>query len=237
MSRSYLALDTSTESCSVALLHGGEISFHRFLNTREHAKLLLPMIEELLVAANAGVQDLDGICFGRGPGSFTGLRIAASAAQGLAFARDLPLVAVSSLAAVAQGAKRELGLKYSAVAMDARMGQVYWACYDVSANTAVLQGEEAVVDPSAVSLPCGDKQWVGVGTGWDEHSAELERVTQSLVQRNMGSRWPEAQDILRLALVDFAAGNTVTAEQALPVYLRNKVAKTTAERLAEGGKR
>lgn len=237
MSRSYLALDTSTESCSVALLHGGEISFHRFLNTREHAKLLLPMIEELLAAAGAGVNDLNGIAFGRGPGSFTGLRIAASAAQGLAFARDLPLVAVSTLAAVAQGAKRELGLKYCAVAMDARMGQVYWACYDVSGNTAKLVGQEVVVDPSAVTLPSAEFQWMGVGTGWDEHPVDLQRATQSVVRRNMGGRRPEAQDILRLALVDFAAGNTVEAECALPVYLRNKVAKTTAERLAEGGKR
>lgn len=236
MSRSYLALDTSTECCSVALLFDGEISFHRFLNTREHAKLLLPMVQELLDAAGASMADLDGIAFARGPGSFTGLRIAASAAQGLAFAQSLPLVGVSTLAAVAQGAKRELGVKQVAVAMDARMGQVYWGCYDTSKSTAVLLGEEAVCDPQDIVLPQGN-QWVGVGTGWDEHEQALETASESSVLRHMGSRRPDAQDVLRLALPFFASGETVRIEQAQPVYLRNKVAKTTAERLAEGGKR
>jgi len=207
VSYSYLALDTSTECCSVALLHQGEVSSHRFLNTREHAKLLLPMVQELLSAADASMASLDGVAFACGPGSFTGLRIAASAAQGLAYAQNLPLVAVSSLAAVAQGAKRELGIKQAAVAMDAR-----------------------------VALPEGN-QWVGVGTGWDEHEQVLGRVSQGVVMRQLGSRRPEAQDVLRLALPDFASGKTLTPEQALPVYLRDKVAKTTAERLAEGGKR
>ncbi|MGB0865247.1 MAG: tRNA (adenosine(37)-N6)-threonylcarbamoyltransferase complex dimerization subunit type 1 TsaB [Granulosicoccaceae bacterium] len=236
MSYSYLALDTSTECCSVALLHQGEVSSHRFLNTREHAKLLLPMVQELLSAADASMASLDGVAFACGPGSFTGLRIAASAAQGLAYAQNLPLVAVSSLAAVAQGAKRELGIKQAAVAMDARMGQVYWACFDTSGSTAQLLGNELVCDPERVALPEGN-QWVGVGTGWDEHEQVLGRVSQGVVMRQLGSRRPEAQDVLRLALPDFASGKTLTPEQALPVYLRDKVAKTTAERLAEGGKR
>jgi len=236
VSRNYLALDTSTESCSVALLYDGKTSSHRFLNTHEHAKLLLPMVQELLSTAGATMNDVNGVAFARGPGSFTGLRIAASAAQGLAYARELPIIAVSSLAAVAQGAKRELGIKHAAVAMDARMGQVYWGCYDCSQSVAALVGEESVCDPQAIALPEGN-QWVGIGTGWDEHEETLESVSASTVHRHMGSRRPEAQDVLRLALPGFASGNTLTVEQALPVYLRDKVAKTTAERLAEGGKR
>lgn len=236
MSRCYLALDTSTECCSVALLYDGEISSHQFLHTREHAKLLLPMVQELLGAAGVGVGALDGVAFARGPGSFTGLRIAASAAQGLALARELPVVAVSSLAAVAQGAKRELGIARAAVAMDARMGQVYWGCFDTSSACAQLVGEESVCDPSAIALPEGS-QWIGVGTGWEEHGDALESVSAGVVLRQMGARRPQAQDVLRLALPVFASGETLSPEQALPVYLRDKVAKTTAERLAEGGKR
>ncbi len=236
MSRSYLALDTSTECCSVALLHNGEISTHRFHNTREHAKLLLPMVQELLASAGACMSDLDGVAFARGPGSFTGLRIAASAAQGLAFAKELPLVGVSTLATVAQGAKRELGIKQAAVAMDARMGQIYWGCYDSTQSTLSLIGDETVCDPQNIQLPEGNR-WVGVGTGWDEYTEQLEAASQTIVLRHMSNRRPEAQDVLRLALPNFANGVTLKAEQAQPVYLRDKVAKTTAERLAEGGKR
>lgn len=236
MSRNYLALDTSTESCSVALLYDGEISHHRYVSTREHANLLLPMVQELLQTAGATMPELQGIAFGCGPGSFTGLRIAASCAQGLAYAQGLPVVGVSSLAAVAQGAKRELGIKQAAVAMDARMGQVYWGCYDLSDSKPKLAAPEAVCDPTDVKLPEGN-QWVGIGTGWDEYATALESVTAGTVIRHMGNRRPEAQDVLMLALPSFASGETLTPEQALPNYLRDKVAKTTAERLAEGGKR
>ncbi len=117
------------------------------------------------------------------------------------------------------------------------MGQVYWGCYDCSAKTARLVGEESVLDPQAVSLVDDARHWVGVGTGWDEYESALNQATESSVLRHFGERRPEAQDVLRLALVDFAAGNTLRPEEALPVYLRDKVAKTTRERLAEGGKR
>ncbi len=220
-----LALDTSTDACSAALwLDGGTIE--RFALGREHAGRILPMIEELLAEAGLALKGLDAIAFGRGPGSFTGLRIAAGVVQGLAFGADKPVVPVSSLAALAQGidAPRVLA------AFDARMHQVYWGAYARGADGLMaVAGEECVIAPDRVPLPEG-ADWTGAGSGWDQYAAALQaRLGARLAGWRVGCH-PRARDVAVLAAAAFRAGRAVSPELAIPVYLRDEVAVKTAER-------
>lgn len=228
MSRIVLGLDTTTEACSVALFDGSELHAHRFLNTREHAVRLLPMIDELLNTAGVAKTAIDCIGFARGPGSFTGCRISTAAAQGLGYALDRPLVSVSTLEALAEGAKRELGVTRVATAIDARMSQVYWACFERRGSNWRCAVDEKVCDPGDTAVP-DTQSWVGVGSGW---AAYEDALTESCpgVTRQFGQLLPDARDVVMLTLPRFGRGDTVSAEDAEPVYLRNKVALTTRER-------
>jgi tRNA threonylcarbamoyladenosine biosynthesis protein TsaB len=218
-----LALDTSTEACSVALSLDGETA-ERFALGREHAGRILPMVEELLSEAGLPLSAIDAIAFGRGPGSFTGLRIAAGVVQGLAFGADKPVVPISSLAALAQGipAPRVLA------AFDARMHQVYWGCYTRGADGLVtLVGEECVVAPDQVPLPEGQR-WTGAGSGWDAYREALEsRLGRRFAGAQSGG-YPHAQDVAVLAAAAFRSGTMVRPEEALPLYLRDEVAVKAA---------
>lgn len=220
-----LALETATEACSAALYLNGTITEQFQLAPREHNRLILPMIEILLQEAGLELKDLDGLAFGRGPGSFTGVRIATGVVQGLAFGADLPVAPVSSLAAMAQEALAETGEDYALPCIDARMGEVYWGVYRRDAEgLAELLGEEAVADASAVLFP-EEAAGHGIGSGWGSYDTELTARLGSRVTGVLPDRFPRARWIARLGAQILAQGGGVAAEAAQPVYLRDRVAK------------
>lgn len=216
-----LAVDTATEACSAALLcERGLIERYELLG-RGHAERLLPMVDELLVEAGIGVQALDAIAFGRGPGSFTGLRIAAGITQGLAAGAGLPVLPVSDLAAVAAAGARQSGMNRVLVCMDARMGQVYWAAFDCSAAQPFALTQEALADPAEVAAPEGEP-WFGAGHGFAAYPMLATRLSSRL-SGTAPEILPRAGDIACIGAADFALGRGLPAAQALPVYLRNEV--------------
>ncbi|SCY11629.1 MULTISPECIES: tRNA (adenosine(37)-N6)-threonylcarbamoyltransferase complex dimerization subunit type 1 TsaB [unclassified Pseudomonas] len=221
-----LALDTATEACSVALLHNGKVTSHYEVIPRLHAQKLLPMIQRLLSDAGTTLQAVDAIAFGRGPGAFTGVRIAIGVVQGLAFALERPVLPVSNLAVLAQRAMREHGARQVAAAIDARMDEVYWGCYRETDGEMRLVGSEAVLPPEAAALPSGaDGDWFGAGTGWGYG----ERIAVSLTGQD-ATLLPHAEDLLALARFAWARGEAIPADDAQPVYLRDKVATPKSER-------
>ena len=221
-----LAIDTATEGCSAALFNDGEVISRLQVVPRKHADLILPMLDEVLAEAELSVKQLDALAFGRGPGAFTGVRIATGVIQGIAYGSDLPVVPVSTLRALAQRTYDEHGHHKVLTAFDARMDEVYWGEYVLDENRIMqMQGEEQVIAPEniAVSEHIGD--WVGSGSGWATYGDTLKQSvgTQSIqLYPDMISR---AEEIVMLANTDFQQGISVSAENALPVYLRNKVAK------------
>jgi tRNA threonylcarbamoyladenosine biosynthesis protein TsaB len=221
-----LALDTASQACSVALAVGDEVIERIETRPRMHAATVLPMVEACLAEAGLKLAGLDGIAFGQGPGSFTGLRIAASVTQGLAFGADLPVAPVSSLAAVAVAAGRVHGWADVLVANDARMGEVYTGAYRRGEDGLPLAVAcDALLVPEALGMP-GDGAWKGVGTAfaaWPELAGLL----------GLGATDPEleptARDHLALGAALLARGGGVAAWDALPVYLREKVAWKSAK--------
>ncbi len=170
-----VAIETSAEACSAALWSDGDV-FERFaIAPRAHSELILPMLGEVLADGGVARADLDGVVFGRGPGSFTGVRIATGVAQGLAYGLDLPVVPVSTLEILAQGVLRELGADRVLAAFDARMGEIYWATCVADANGLMrIEGEELVCAPDAVPQ-APDGQWVGAGSGWEAYTDVLSQ--------------------------------------------------------------
>jgi len=224
MSSILLAIETSTPACSAALSVKGEILERYALAPRQHAALMLPMIESLLVEADLTLPQLDAIAFGRGPGSFTGVRIAASMVQGIAFAAGLPVVPVSTLAALALGGMRESQLPRLMAAMDARKDEVYWGCYTgTGEGLVVLQGGECVCTPGRVP-EVGPGDWVGVGSGWGAYGKQLLQRLGAQVIRLIPDLEPRAADVARLGVHAFNQGVRLRPEEAVPVYLRNNIA-------------
>ena len=216
-----LAIDTATEACSAALSIDGEINERYEVAPRQHAELILPMVDELLAEADLKIQALDVLAFGRGPGAFTGVRIATGVIQGLAFATGIPVVPVSTLACLAQGAIDKSENIISAI--DARMGEIYWGLYKVNAQNLVESvTKEAVSKPDDIKIR-EDGQWFGVGSGWSSYHEILRAKATTGLLGFDGDRFPRARDIIPLAENEALQGNTVTAGNALPVYLRNKV--------------
>jgi len=214
-----LALETATEACSAALNIDGEIRERFEIAPRGHSELILPMLESLLAEADISLRQVDALAFGRGPGAFTGVRIGVGVAQGVALGADLPVVPISTLAALAQasGAGRVLA------AIDARMDEVYWGCYVRDENGRVaLQGEECVVAP-ADTPPVEGEGWLGAGSGWGVHGEVLHQRHAGQVSTQDPRALPRAAAVSQLAVAAHAAGAAVSAEQALPVYLRDKV--------------
>lgn len=214
-----LALDTATEACSAALFLNGETTIRYRYAPRQHAELILPMVDELLSEAEIDIRSLDCLAFGRGPGAFTGVRIATGVIQGLAFASDLPVVPVSTLATLAQGAIAKSDFLFSAI--DARMGEIYWGLYQADGDIVTAVTDERVSKPGSVTIP-GDKAWFGAGSGWKTYRNELLQATSRCTGQD-GDAYPHARDIIPLAIRDYETGKAVAAEQALPVYLRNRV--------------
>lgn len=219
-----LALDTSEDACSAALNLDGEIMARFELAPRRHTSLILPMMDALLAEAGLMPADLDAVAFGRGPGSFTGLRIAAGVTQGIALGLDIPVLPISTLAALSLGAHRATGATQILAALDARMGEVYFAAYQVLDKDEVrLLGRESLLKPEAVQLPDpGD--WLGAGSGWSAHAEILGQTTGLTQNQWRADLLCRAEDIARLAALDFEQGRAVAAEEAIPVYLRDKVA-------------
>jgi len=216
-----LALDTATEACSAALTLDGEIRERCEIIGRGHADRLLPMADELLREAGVAVPDLDAIAFGRGPGGFTGLRIAAAVAQGLAAGAGLPVLPVSDLAALALAGARASGANRILACMDARMGQVYWAACEVGGADAVASGPETLSAPGNVALPSAGP-WFGAGHGFAAWPGLAARLGVALTGVD-ATLLPRACDIARLAARGLASGQGVPPAAAQPLYLRDQV--------------
>ncbi|MFP4154502.1 MAG: tRNA (adenosine(37)-N6)-threonylcarbamoyltransferase complex dimerization subunit type 1 TsaB [Halothiobacillaceae bacterium] len=223
-----LALETATEGCSAALSIDGAVSARFELAPRRHTQLLLPMVEELLAEADMTVSGLDAIAFGRGPGSFTGVRIAAAVAQGLAFGADLPLVPVSTLAALAAGALPEGRAGTVLALIDARMDEVYAGLFSVETSGRLNPvWPERVCPPAEVPSPLA-ADWIATGSGWDRYGAGIiDRLSVPPARVEAGAL-PLAASTVRLAAFEFAQGGGLAPEDALPVYLRDQVATPPA---------
>lgn len=219
-----LALDTSTEACSAALITG-DAQYHEFaICPREHNQRILTMVTEVLAKAELNLADVDAIAFGCGPGSFTGVRIATGMVQGLAYGANKPVVAVSSLAAMAHGVFRQEAKQDVIAAIDARMDEIYLAAYHIEALGQVsLIGEEAVTKPAdSLSKYDLNQTWAGVGTGWQTYQTELtEQIKADISEQVI---FPSALDIAMIAATKFNQADVSQAAEVQPSYLRNEVA-------------
>ncbi|GAA3530204.1 tRNA (adenosine(37)-N6)-threonylcarbamoyltransferase complex dimerization subunit type 1 TsaB [Zobellella aerophila] len=215
-----LAIDTATEACSAALWVDGELSCRYQVAPRGHTDLILPMVDELLAEAGVQLSQLDGLAFGRGPGSFTGVRITIGIAQGLAFGADLPLYGVSNLQALAQGTHRVTACARALACIDARMGEIYVGGYTLEQGVMTLTEAEQVINPAEYLVATMAPRWQqGAGSGFVSYpqlAGRVDTVCEAVP-------FPEARDLLPQALRDHAAGLGVTATEAQPVYLRDKV--------------
>ncbi|MEZ5460607.1 tRNA (adenosine(37)-N6)-threonylcarbamoyltransferase complex dimerization subunit type 1 TsaB [Dokdonella sp.] len=222
-----LAIETSTECCSVALSCDGALYARSEIAPRRHAELLLPMCDEVLAQAGVSRRQLDVIAVGRGPGAFTGVRLAISAAQGMALALDLPVIPVSSLAALAMQAPAN-GKPIFAV-IDARMGEVYAGTFRKTAEGLVEPiGSESVGSAEFLDFS-GAGEWNVVGTGWETYAAIIRNRMHGEPVWAKGLCYPQAACVARLAVQEHEAGIGLAPELALPVYLRDKVALTSTE--------
>jgi len=231
-----LAIDTATEACSAALEVDGEV-FERYeVLGRGHAERILPMVQEVLAEGGVALAALDAIAFGRGPGGFTGLRIAAGVTQGLAFGASLPVVPVSDLAALAARAARLRGARHVLACLDARMAQVYWATFDCADPAApLLLTPERVSDPGDLGAGLrkgdsplfpdekGDCPLFGAGHGFAAYPA-LHTLLGDRLNGFDADLLPHAREIALIGAREAAAGRTVAPEEAQPVYLRDEVA-------------
>ena len=215
------AFETSSDWCSVALWVDGEIGALEQRAGHRHTELALPMLERLLAKAGFDARALDAIAFGAGPGSFTGLRIACGIAQGLALARRLPVLGVSTLDSIAE----ESGAARVVVCIDARMREVYYACLERAGGAWRAAISPRCVPPAAVVPPLG-AGWVGCGSGFSAYPELLERVAGRVLPQVHAS----AVAVARLAAPRLARGEGVDAALAAPDYLRDKVAMTIEER-------
>ncbi len=224
-----LAVETATPACSAALLVDGEIHARFQMAPREHTRLILPMVEALLGESGLAVTQLDAIAFGRGPGSFTGVRIATGVAQGIAFGAELPVLAVSTLASMAQTVFNQGKALQAFTALDARMGEIFWAVYQKDPEgLAQLIEAESVTQAENIQFPAGEG--VGIGSGWGVYGDVLREKLDAQVTAIETDVWPMAATIVQLAARDYRLGRAVAPELAMPVYLRDKVAKKESER-------
>ena len=216
-----LAIETSTEACSASLdIDDSCISRYK-IAPRKHTELILPMIDSLLQEADIGVNSLDAIAFGCGPGAFTGVRIAVGVTQGLAYPHDIPVIPVSTLATLAQ----QFSEKYDhiAVAIDARMKEIYWGLYKVSKdNLAETIKKEKVCLPKNISSPA-DGDWLGVGSGWKIYAKDIESEFKCKIIDIKDDAYPHAKNVIQLAKPSYINGKFISADRASPTYLRDKI--------------
>lgn len=222
----FLALDTSTEACSVALSYHGQLLALDEVCPQQHSKRILPMVQQVLADAGVSLSQLNGIVFGRGPGSFTGVRIGVSVAQGLAFGVDVPVYGVSTLAAMAQAAAQLKGSRQVIAAIDARMAEVYLAAYalDEQGLMQAISSEMAAKPgalPAAITGLTFSTDVLGVGTGWQTYGSELQALTPTNIASDI--LYPSAQYMLPFANLAWQNGHFIAAELAEPVYVRDEV--------------
>ncbi|MCN4145044.1 MAG: tRNA (adenosine(37)-N6)-threonylcarbamoyltransferase complex dimerization subunit type 1 TsaB [Thiohalomonas sp.] len=237
-----LALDTSSNACSVALVEGSQQEFssiERFeMAPRQHTQLILPMIDSVLDEAGYDIKEIDTLAFGRGPGAFTGVRVATGVVQAIAYGADLLVAQISSLAALAQGCYHDAPEQANKVlvANDARMDEIYFAAYEMNKGFMTLTGTEHVLKPEQLGellnhLLLLDKHWQLVGNGWSVYAEELSPIACQCAAPCYSTEimqelsYPNAKDIAYLAFNEIANNLPVSAEQVSPVYLRNNVAK------------
>ncbi|PWQ99612.1 tRNA (adenosine(37)-N6)-threonylcarbamoyltransferase complex dimerization subunit type 1 TsaB [Leucothrix arctica] len=224
-----LAIETATEACSAALYNDGEVTHRYELAPRKHTQLILPMLDEVLNESDVSKSELDAIAFGRGPGAFTGLRIAVGIAQGLALSLDKPLIAISTLAAMAQQILETQNVTNTQMipAIDARMSEVYWGHYANREGEAVLTSEEQVSIPELLlqqQVPS-----LIFGSGWEAYHAEFLAQPADWVAGSTNDVFPSAEHIATLASYAWQRGELIDAADAEPTYLRNNVAKKKAD--------
>ncbi|KZN69394.1 tRNA (adenosine(37)-N6)-threonylcarbamoyltransferase complex dimerization subunit type 1 TsaB [Pseudoalteromonas luteoviolacea] len=219
MKHNLLALDASTEALSLALYFNGEMHTHFEVCPQQHSQKILPLVESLLAKANCSLKDLDGIVYGRGPGSFTGVRIGVSVAQGLAYSANLKLCGVSTLQAMAQQAMDSKGCDEVLSAIDARMGEVYLGHFEKNASgLAMAKREEIVVKPESIEGKFANI--AAVGTGWESYPD----TATSLEVHVMGNiTLPSSEYMLLLGDEAFKNGDTVEPQDAQPHYVRDTV--------------
>lgn len=216
-----LAIETSSVACSVALQFNGQRHSQHKIAPMQQTNLLLPMIDEVLKSAGASLQQINAIAFGAGPGSFTGMRIASSVTQGLAFSANLSVIPISSLAAIAQAAHMAKPQYPSyLVAVDARMGQIYWAHYVANGTLVLLQDQEQLLLPTQVIVTKEIlENSIGVGDGWNLYQDQLTQPLGFAPKALNGQQLPTAEAVLELALRKSSENNTLTPTEALPSYL------------------
>jgi len=216
-----LALESSADACSVALLRNGHVEQLFELAPRQHTRLMLPLVEKILAESHCSLADIDAFAFGAGPGSFTGLRIAVGIVQGLAFANDTPVIAVPSLHALALTASRTLDITEGqtiAVAMDARMDEIYWASFRKTVNGVEALDNVAILPLNA--LPDVEGPFVAIGSGWGLEPLAQTAAKAVAVYHDLA---PQAFDLLDIAAQRFALGQVTDAASAAPEYVRNTV--------------
>lgn len=223
MSTRILAIDTATEACSVALWNDGVVLAQFEISPREHTQRILPMVQSVLAESGISLQQLDALAFGRGPGSFTGVRIGVGIAQGLALGAELPVIGVSTLNTMAQGVFRLTGATQVLAAIDARMGEVYWGQYTRDQKDEWQGSEtEAVLKPEQVQTIMASLhgEWAIAGTGWQAYP---QLMASHLTLTDSGITLPHAEDMLPLAVQMWQNGEMTAVEHAEPIYLRNEV--------------
>lgn len=220
-----LAIETSSETASCALLHGATLLSRESEGVRTHSQSILPMVQELLAEAGVGLAQCDAIAFGAGPGSFTGVRTACGVAQGLAYGAGLPVLPLVTLDAMALACRQLSGATDILAVLDARMGEVYWAQY----RGAELVAGPALCAPEAVAPVAAGGPLTACGNGFSAYPGAFSALP--CAQGALSGIMPHARQLAELAAAAFEAGAGVPAAQAQPLYLRNKIAYTSAERL------
>jgi len=225
-----LAIETATEACSVALSIDDRMIERFEIAPRQHAELVLPWIDELLVTAGISKRQIDAIAVGRGPGAFTGVRLAVAVVQGIAMALDRPVLSISTLAALAYEAKASPGQQVLA-AIDARMGEVYLGAFRIDdGGLPIALADERLHVPSQPLLLPADAEWHAVGTGFAALDGALRMQLAERLSHCDQEALPRAAAIARLGLAALARGEAISADQLEPAYLRDKVAQTLVER-------
>lgn len=225
-----LALDTSSALCTLALSRGDTLFSSEALLEQAQAEHILPMIDALLSQANMRLSDLKAIAFGRGPGSFIGLRLATAVAQSLAFALDLPVIPVSSLQSLAQGAFKKTGAQKIVAAWDARMQAIYWGLFEERNGFMISCEPESLSKPEAISV---SQDFLAVGNAWQIYQTSLGPDFQAKPASELF--YPDAVSILDIARVEFSQGKGIAPGLAEPLYLRNDVAKKAQNPSSDSG--
>lgn len=227
-----LAIDTSTEACSAALYMDGELIERYLVAPRKHIELLKPMVDEVLKEAEVDINDLTGLAFGAGPGSFAGLRVACAFIQGMGSALEIPVVPVSTLKAMAQQVLDTHADRTVLVMLDAKMKEVYWGVYRLEDKEVVTVLPEQVTKideiPNFAGI-VGLANIIGAGDGWNVTPNWIEALKPEFIEKNV---YPRAGDIALLSIDDFENGMALDADQVSPIYLRNNIALTVEEQKA-----